>query len=272
MTTLTVDDNPMIVQAVQEILTRIASDGTHLSALTGADALKKARQAPPDVAFLDIEMPDVSGLELAERLKSLRERTNIVFITGHEEYAISAFDLYASGYLLKPVTERQLRRALDNLRYPVSSSQESVPKRLKVRCFGQFEVWCGGEVVRFRRSRSKELFAYLVDRRGSMCSTQQLVSALWPDVPEETSYASQLRVFIAELQTTLTQLGHGEALVRGRGMLGVRPSAMDCDYYDYLAGSPAAVQNFFGEYMSQYSFGEPTLAELISKRYENTGD
>ena len=261
MTTLTVDDNPIILRSIQEVLTRLDPEGDHHTADSGEKALALARQLSPDVVFLDIEMPDIHGLEVAQRLYALRKQTNLVFITGHGEYALNAFELYASGFLLKPITQEHLRRALEHLRYPVSDRGGAGEKRLKVRCFGQFEVWCGGEPLQFQRSRTKELFAYLIDRNGAMCSTQQLLSILWPESPGNESHASQLRVFIADLQTTLTRCGLAAVLLRRRGWLGVETSLLDCDYYRYLSGEGRGL--FHGEYMSQYAFAEVTLATIF---------
>lgn len=90
MYTLTVDDRELIVNQMQGILKRLDPDGSHLGATTGADALRLAKEQPLDVAFLDIEMPgDLSGLVLAGQLKARYPKLNIVFITGHQEYAMA---------------------------------------------------------------------------------------------------------------------------------------------------------------------------------------
>ena len=263
MITLTVDDNPNVLQSVRDGLLRLDPNGTHRIAASGDEALELVAQFPPDVIFLDVEMPGLNGLEVAQWLNTFRPQTNIVFITGHAEYALSALELYASGFLLKPISEEQLDEALRHLRYPVSTSARAFPKRLKAQCFGQFEVWCGDKPVVFQRRKTKELFAYLIDRNGALCSMGQLISFFWPEAPGDTAHASHLRMLIADLQTTLTDCGFGEALVRSRGMLGVNPSLLDCDYFHYLSGSPEGKQSFHGEYMSQYSFGESTLAKLM---------
>lgn len=259
MHTLTVDDNPAILDSMRRILTRTDPDGLHRTADSGREAMAHIGETPPDVAFLDVEMPGVSGLDVAAHLRRLHPETNVVFITGHAEYAMQAFDLYASGYLLKPITENQVRTALANLRHPVARREAP---RLTVRCFGNFEAWCGGELLRFGRSRSKMLLAFLIDRNGEMCGTGQILCALWPEEPDSPSRRNQVRVFVSDLQTTLTKLGIGGVLVRRYGQVGINKALVDCDYYDYLRGDPEAVRRFHGEYMSQYSFGEVTLAAL----------
>ncbi|MBR4211240.1 MAG: response regulator [Oscillibacter sp.] len=259
MKTLTLDDNPMILQSMRKLLSRIDPDGVHLSTDSASGAMESIHLTPPDVAFLDIELPGGSGLDVASKLRALRPETNVIFITGHSEYAIQAFELYASGYLLKPITEEHVRTALDNLRHPIRKQEKP---RLKVRCFGDFEVWCGGVPVRFGRSKSKMLLAFLLDRNGAMCDTGQISCAIWPEEPENASRRSQIRMFVSDLQTTLTKLGVGETLVRGHGQIGINTALVDCDYYQYLRGEPDAVRQFHGEYMNQYSFGESTLATL----------
>ena len=226
--------------------------------------MERVQQTAPDVVFLDIEMPDGSGLDVATRLRTLRPETNVVIITGHSEYAMQALELYVSGYLLKPITEEQVRTALDNLRHPVAKSE---PLRLTVRCFGDFEVWCQGVPVRFNRSKSKMLLAFLIDRNGARCDTRQIQNLFWPEEPDMSSHRKQVRVFLSDLQTTLTELGVGQALMRTPGYVAVNKALVDCDYYDYLRGDPEAVRQFHGEYMKQYSFGEETLSLLTERAF-----
>ena len=119
MITLTVDDNPNVLQSVRDGLLRLDSNGTHRIAASGDEALELVAQFPPDVIFLDVEMPGLNGLEVAQWLNTFRPQTNIVFITGHAEYALSALELYASGFLLKPLEVDAVKKQLAALRYPV---------------------------------------------------------------------------------------------------------------------------------------------------------
>lgn len=259
MNTLTVDDNPIILQSMRKLLSRIDPEGAHVTAESVSAAMESVRRTPPDVAFLDIEMPGGNGLDIASYLRGSCPETNVIFITGHPEYAMQAFELYASGYLLKPIAEEQVRTALDNLRHPVRKREKP---RLTVRCFGDFEAWCGGVPLRFGRSKSKMLLAFLIDRNGAMCDTGQIMCAIWPEEPDNASRRSQVRMFVSDLQTTLTRQGVGETLLRGHGQVGINTALVDCDYYRYLRGDPEAMRQFHGEYMNQYSFGENTLAAL----------
>lgn len=262
MNTITVDDNPKLIASVLALLRKIDPSGRHLSAESGSKALEVIRRSGADVVFLDIEMPDMNGLETAKHIRILSPKTNIVFVTGYSEYALEAFALYASAYLLKPVTEHQLREALDNLRYPGAAPTN---EKIKVRCFGQFEAWYLGEPIKFTRTLTKTLFAYLIDRYGAMCNADQMICAVWPEGVVNHTYSSYLRVLISDLQTTLTLLGAGETLFRSRGMVGINPEMLDCDYYNYLSGDPDAVRRFNGEYMTQYEFAEETRYHLQNR-------
>lgn len=105
------------------------------------------RDAPPDVAFLDIEMRGMNGLVLAEQLKTIKPKTNIIFVTGYSEHMGDAFKLLASGYLMKPVTPQDIMEQMENLRYPIGKAAN--PKRVRAQCFGNFEVFLDGEPVQF---------------------------------------------------------------------------------------------------------------------------
>ena len=86
---------------------------------SAGDALDFARVNRVSVAFLDIRLSNCSGLDLARLLKKEDAKTNLVFLTQHTEYYGEAWEMYASGYLLKPLTPEKIRDTVNNLRYPV---------------------------------------------------------------------------------------------------------------------------------------------------------
>lgn len=185
------------------------------------ELLAFAGQGRADVAFLDIQMFGMTGLELAKRLKDLTPEINIIFVTGYSQYTGDALKLRASGYVMKPTTKEMIETELENLRRPVAENRTS---RLQVQCFGNFEVYADGQPVRYEFSRTKELFAYLVDRAGA-----------------------------------------ADVFLKTRNNFAVARDAMDCDYYRFLSGDTAAVNAYFGEYMTQYSWAELTLGSLEVK-------
>jgi two-component SAPR family response regulator len=123
------------------------------------EALEFIKNTKCDIAFLDISMRGMSGLALAEEILKIRPKCKIIFCTGYTEYALDAIKLHCSGYLTKPITKESVQKELDYIKGLNNSDEQ-----LKVKCFGNFEVFINGEVLQFKRSKTKELFAnYLKD-------------------------------------------------------------------------------------------------------------
>ena len=263
MITISVDDQKKTAEEIAKLMGEIDPKGNHSPFSDVHEALEYAEEHHPDVAWLDIEMPGMSGLELSMEIKKVSPKTNIIFVTGHERFAYQSFQLHASGFILKPFRKEDLVREIENLRTPVERESHGV---LRIQCFGNFEVFDRtGTPVRFKRSKSKELLAALVDRRGAMCSVGELCGLLFEDRDEDSGTKKQLRVFLSSLRDDLAKAGAGDVLLKGWNAYGVDCSRLDCDYMDYLKGDSVAVNSFMGEYMIQYSWAEMTLGELIMK-------
>lgn len=208
----------------------------------------------PQIIFMDIGMPGITGLELTRKIKAVCPETNIIFVTAFAEYALDALSLYPSGYVLKPVTAEKIQRELDNLRHPIYKKNDRA--LLKVQCFGNFEVYFNQVPLHFQRKRTKEFLAYLVSRKGAYCTLGELITILWPEEPEKASHRNYIRQFSLDLQETLKRIHAEEVLLKQRGLWAVRTDLIDCDYYRMLDGDPQAKEMFHGEFMMQYSWAE----------------
>ena len=206
-----------------------------------------------DVAFLDIEMGPVSGIAVAKKLQSFNPKINIVFVTGFNQYATDAFELRASGYVAKPATAQKIKVEMENLRFPMPKPVSN-EKKLTVRCFGYFDVTINGEQLKFKRDKSKELFAFLVDRRGAVCTPREICAALW----EEDKF-DYLRQLTKDLRETLKSVGAEDVFVAHFKQYNINPDLIQCDYYDYLADEPYAVKEYQGDYMLQYEWAQKIL-------------
>ena len=143
------------------------------------DALAVLPKKKTDIAFLDIEIGDMNGVDLAKRIKTIYPCCDIVFCTGYSDYATQAFDLGASDYLMKPITKEKMEHALSLLRQ--TNVNKDTERGLYFRCFGEFEVFYRGKPVTTFTKRSKELLAYLVNKAGAVCSTSEINSAIFKD-------------------------------------------------------------------------------------------
>ena len=261
MNIIAVDDEHDALWCIEESI-RKAVPGCDLKTFTKPkDALEHAKWHFVTVAFLDIEMRGMTGLDLALRLKELNPKTNIIFVTGYSDYTGNALRLRASGYIMKPASVEQIQNEIENLRYPPAMQHR---QHLYVHCFGAFEVFADGKPLGFQRAKSKELLAYLIDRKGAAANTGDIIGALWEDEPVSASIGSQVRTVFAELCKTLKTAG-AEWIVKSRNSFSIDPHKIPCDYYEFLDGDVAALNTYAGEYMSQYSWAEITNGWLSQK-------
>ena len=257
MIAIAVDDEILMLGALAAAI-KASPDISKVSQFSGCDeALTFAKENSVDVAFLDINMRGMGGLALAEKICSVCPDCKIVFCTGYEEYAIPAFKLHASGYLMKPVSAKDVQVEIDNIK---GIRQREKP--LTVKCFGNFEVYAKGEKLTFKRSKTKELFAFLVDRNGAGVTVAEIGVALWENDKEQKNqnYIHQL---IRDLRQSIEAVGVKGVFERNNYFYSLNPEKLDCDYYSYLkTGKP----EFRGEYMSQYSWAEETCGLLWERR------
>ena len=113
---LVVDDEPLAVERLQILLTRI--DGVSLvgTASDGEAALRMADGVAPDAVLLDIAMPGRDGIDVARALGRFSKPPLIIFVTAFDTFAVAAFDVEAVDYLMKPVTPDRLARAVERVR------------------------------------------------------------------------------------------------------------------------------------------------------------
>ncbi len=135
-----------------------------------------------------------------------------------------------------------------------------------VRCFGNFEVFYNGEIVHFGRNKSKELFAYLVDRKGASATNSEIRAALWGDRASDDDnqkrYFSQI---VFSLRETLKNLGEEDVLIQHRDSYAVMADHIKCDYYLAEEYDLKALSVFEGEYMSQYEWAEERIGYIGQK-------
>ena len=218
------------------------------------EALEFVKNHAIDIAFLDINMRGMGGLVLAEKILAMRPNCKIVFCTGYEEYAIPAFKLHASGYLMKPISAEDVQAEINNIK-----GIKSNEKLLTVKCFGNFEVYAKNEKLMFKRLKTKELFAFLVDRNGAGMTAKQICAVLFPDDTDDIKNSSYLRQLVLDLKNTLKAVGAENVLRHETPCYRIDTALIQCDYINYLeTGKP----EFHGEYMTQYSWAEDTCAML----------
>ena len=267
MNVLCVDDEPIVLKEIERLIA-MQPDVTAVACFETAEAaLAWAGENRPDAAFLDINLSRMDGLTLAKSLRDMCPACAIVFVTGYSEYAVDAYRMHAEGYLMKPATGEDVRRELDFIKARRHSEVPKSEKRVRLQCFGNFEVFVDDTPLRFERGRTKELLAYLADRQGAACTMGELMAILWEDAPDTLSLRSNLRNLISDLKNTLNKHGADSLIIKEKNALSLNCAEVSCDYYDFLKLVPYAVNLYHGEYMSQYSWAEITTASLSMREW-----
>ena len=255
-----IDDEPKMLRLLQDAI-REAEPEAEIYAFSCMVDVMEALSKPemrPDVVFSDIELPGMNGITLAMKVKGAAPDTRIVFVTGYDQYALEAYRIHAHGYIMKPVDAAAIREELDQLPHPLKPE----PRMLYVQCFGVFDVFWQGEPLLFQRRRTKELLAFLVDRKGATCTVEEIAAALLEGRTDLGKAKHQIRNLVNDLRSTLKKIGMEDLLIRKSGVLAIHADQIDCDYYRMLSGDPDALNTYHGEYMTQYSWAEMTAGKL----------
>ena len=258
MRVIAVDDEELMLRALVRAVSS-SPDIADVAQFSNADdALEYVKDNSIDIAFLDINMRGMGGIALAEKIIQVCPNCKIVFCTGYEEYAIPAFKIHASGYLMKPISAKDVQSEIDNIK-----GIRQKEKLLDVKCFGNFEVYIQGKPLSFKRSKTKELLAFLVDRNGAGMTAKQICAVLFPDDIDDEKNSAYIRQLVLDLKNTLKAVGASDVFCHDTPYYRVDTTLLKCDYISYLqTGTPA----FYGEYMTQYSWAEETCAMLLFKK------
>lgn len=222
------------------------------------DALRWAETNAVDVAFLDIELHSMNGLEVAEELLRIHPQIAIVFCTSYEQYAVKAIKMHIdAGYLIKPLRKSQIHEEIDHI-----AEKRMQRQRLKVKCFGEFEALVDNRPLETKRKKTKELLAYLIDRRGAAVTTAQICVVLWEEEIIDNKKRDMFYHLVADLKGSLDAVGLNDVFLSGSSGYSINTGAVDCDYYRMLEGDEKAARQYIGEYMNQYSWAETTNSWL----------
>ncbi len=233
---IVVDDENAALNRFERIASkdqRILIDGKFQYA---EDAVAFIKEHPVDIAFLDIEMPEISGLELAEKLMEIDPYIRVIFVTAYNQYALDAFRAHAIGYLLKPLDGAELTEQVDLLssRYR-QRSEKGTKSPLVVRCFGGFSVYTedgNALAIRWKTAKAEELFALLIHYQGRVKPKESLIETLWPELEPEKS-ANLFRVTCTYLRSALAEKGFSAILVRELNGYKINTELIDCDLFSF---------------------------------------
>ncbi|WP_208588462.1 response regulator [Gracilibacillus suaedae] len=162
-----------------------------------------------DVVFLDIKMPELNGLELAEKILEVKPSLPIIFVTAYDEYAIQAFELNALDYLLKPVQLDRLKKTVKRIelfiKYKSKEIQET-SEHLTINVLGEFTFQLNNfhpEIISWRTTNAQQLFLYLLHHHDQIVSKSELIELLFPYTEVAKAY-SLLYVTIYQVRQAIS--------------------------------------------------------------------
>ena len=221
-----------------------------------------------DYIFMDIKMPTINGLEMAKIVKNMFPKTKIFFCTAYSEYSLEAWNMKVKGYILKPISAQKIEEVLQEM--VGNWKEESAENLIKVKTFGDFEVFLNGKPIEFERSKAKELLAYLVDRKGAAVTTERIASILFEDRNYDRTLKNMTTTIISSLRKTLKKYGIENIIVKSWNQIAIDVDKIKCDAYDFEKYDLVAINSYEGDYMYGYSWAEFSIPKYdqLFKEYK----
>lgn len=220
-------------------------------------ALEYVKRNPADAAFLDINMPGINGVELAERLIKVNAKIRVVFISGYtqDEKAIRnrlGENLY--GFCYKPYSKDQLFAYIKKIADAIGDGRQ-----INIMTFGAFDIFIDNRPITFSAAKSKELLALLTHKNGAFLTLNEAISFLWPDKNAEQAKKS-FSDARWRLQHTLSEFGLENLVTFSRAQQAINKTGASCDYWDFLDGKNR--EQYKGVYMPNYDWSIETQSAL----------
>ncbi len=140
---------------------------------------------------------------------------------------------------------------------------------LEAKTFGNFTLLYDNKVIKFSRTKSNELLAYLIYKNGSSVKTKELITVLYGADADSSRYGANLRNLIVDIKRSLSDLEIQNFFITEYNNFRINPEVIKCDYYDFIAGDKQAVKSFTGEFMSQYKWAENVTVFMEYKVLKN---
>lgn len=214
MNVILIDDEQLALDFLHRQLTEMKEInivGAYLNPKLGMEAIVNENV---DVAFLDVQLPVLDGVELARRILKKKPDLLVVFVTAFEQYAVDAFEVNAVDYLVKPIQRNRLRETIERVRKKLANidagDKEITRRPLRVFMCKQFHIEKGHESrisLSWRTARTQELFLFLLQNRNRVVHKEHIAELLWPDTDLEKAFA-QLYTTVYHIRNELKKFGN----------------------------------------------------------------
>lgn len=194
-------------------------------------------QEKPDAIFLDVDMPEKNGLKLSQEIKKLNKDLIIIFVSAYSQYALESFNSFPLDYIMKPISERRLKKSMDQLLYIFEQKmKENMIKGNKkiVKCFHKFQVISNDySEVKFPTRQTKEMLAYLICHYERQVTRKELINYIFGGI-EDKKNVNLLHVTAYKLRNLLVDAGVQENQMQISGNYILKAADGICDYIDFV--------------------------------------
>lgn len=221
-----------------------------------------SKQCMVDIAFVYCRTPE--HVEAAKQLIEQRSGVQVVLFAEDGRYALQAWQIQASGYLLIPYTQEELERTVAKHQFSSFAA-----RRVVIQTLPSFAVTVDGRPMHISAAKPRELLALLVDCAERGLTTAEGISLLWPDRADDEKTRSLFRMTYKRLSAILEEAGVGDIIGSNNNKRYLHMNKVHCDLYEMLAGNKQIQKRYVGQYMQEYSWAEDRNAQLYQMFLKN---
>lgn len=262
MRAILVDDEPLMLKSFMRFSAGI-SEIHVIAQFSGAEeAITFAEENSFELALLDIQMPKMSGIELAIKLRELYPELLVVFISAYDEYVRDSNAIGGDDYIVKPYKKETIERMAKKM-FLLSKRQH---KNIYLQMFGRFNVLKNGVPLPIS-GKTKEILALIACKRGREISNEEIYTIIWEGRQYSNEHMKTYYNALSRLKRILADSGDGNLLISTPHGQMLNMDLCDCDYFDWLNRNIGSQNRFEGEFLSEYSWGESILADLLNMEH-----
>lgn len=231
-----VDDEPLVLNLLERMMSERADINIVGKYIDPEKALEEIPKLGPDVVFLDIDMPELSGIELGTKLLEVVEnkKMEIVFVTAYEQYAIHAFKLNAIHYILKPADTASIDEVIKRIYQKNKIDPPKVSGKGEINLLGHMHLRVNGQSLDFLTAKSEELLALLIINREKGISKWQIIDVLWEEASMDKSQQN-LHTMIFRLKKKLRDAGIDVEIKYKNSIYAMDLKEVHCDLKEFDA-------------------------------------
>lgn len=259
MRAIIVDDEQIMLKSFMRLSKGISNLNVIAQFESPDEALVFVQKNSVELAFLDIKMPGMNGIELAVHLRNICPNILVVFISAYDEYIRDSNLIGGDYYIVKPYKKETIAMMMQKMQI----LSKSLQTKIYIQMFGKFNVLKNGVPIALR-GKAKEILALIATRCGKEISNEEIYNVIW----EGREYSNvKMKVYynaLKRLKKILEAEGISDLLLSTpRGKM-LNTEIVECDYYAWKNNKVQERNKFEGEFLSEYSWGEYLLAEILN--------